>query len=93
MPLQESSAFFGQLYLRALGATHRLLRRFGQRIERQVGAFAAQPEIAERPFVDARRQLEAIDQVRRSQHAIARLAAEFLDAGAQRAGCVMMGQL
>ena len=56
-------------------------RRLGQRVEREVGAFAAQPEVAERAFGDAGRQLEAIDQVGRSEHAIAGLPAEILDAG------------
>jgi hypothetical protein len=46
----------------------------------KVGAFAAQPQIAKRGFGDPWRQLEAIDQVGRGDHAIACLQAKLLDA-------------
>lgn len=42
----------------------RLMRRVGQRIERNVSALATQPEVAERTLGDAGRLFEAIDQVR-----------------------------
>jgi hypothetical protein len=41
----------------------------GQRIERKIGALGPQPEVAERAFGDAGRQLEAIDQVGRGEDA------------------------
>src|ERR1700677_2159911 len=57
-----------------------LLRRFRQRVEREVGALAAQPQIAKRASGDSARQFEAIDQIGRGEHAIACLTAKLLDA-------------
>ena len=55
-------------------------RRLRQRVEREVGALAAQPKIAKRAFGDSRRQFEAIDQLSRGDHTIAGLTAKLLDA-------------
>ena len=55
-------------------------RRLGQRIKREIGALAAQPQVPKRPFGDSGRQFETIDQIRRGEHAVAGLTAKLLDA-------------
>src|SRR5208337_2865881 len=56
-----------------------LFRGLAQCVEGKIDAFAAQPEVTERAFDNPGRQLEPIDQIRRSKDAIAGLPAEVLD--------------
>jgi len=56
------------------------LWRLCQRVECELGAFAAQADVAERGFGDAGRQFEAINEVGRGEQAVAGFPTEFLDA-------------